>query len=530
MLDHLNQIEPRPPHSVMRLARMGQSMPHKLSFSRQIIRRLIKDGGQVDRCVWDMDANGHGRAVYTVHVGGNPYSLVAISNALDDSMRSDRVIAEAWDACFTLFDGVPATADLDRLAGNQPKQEAGRYTAKELTLSRANKSMRLFNHVRDCLVRGEQPSAQSVNDIGYLMRTTAVYGNGKFGIADRHDYSDRPGMSGPFQAEMLTVWLIREFTHDLVEHCAKALNPDAASLEPDLKRHFGVGNATGLGMAPFLVHHPELLDRWVMAREGALAMTLMANEDLRHDLINRVSNHLDQWNVDDALAQSAIETSRREWRSLPDAGAMAAYEWSLSQSLGTQELVTSLILENTSLDLEPFAKAMAFDGPPAIDLNSPIGALRDRIDQAYAWALDDTSDEYWFWYVSENKLEPRIGARAEQEGAMLERPLTIVRSIKQLRALLDDETGTCGEFLAKQPCFAATVRRLGASGTYGEIQDNLLARSMRPIDMLRFKLSFFGASKFDPKSDLWTRITLFQGAPTRDSLDSPGDDWWLSTI
>jgi hypothetical protein len=31
-------------------------------------------------------------------------------------------------------------------------------------------------------------------------------------------------------------------------------------------------------------------------------------------------------------------------------------------------------------------------------------------------------------------------------------------------------------------------------------------------------LSFFGASKFDPKSDRWTRITLYQGAPTAADL------------
>ena len=530
MLDHVNQIEPRPAHSVMRLARMGQSMPHKLSFSRQIIRRMLSDGSAVDRCVWNMNTDGHGRAVYTVHIGGYPYSLVAISNALDDSMRSDRVIAEAWDACFTLFDGIPTADDLDRLANNQPKQEAGRYSARELTLSRANKSMRLFGYVRDCLAQGEQPDASSVNGTGYLMRTTAVYGNGKFGIADRHDYADRPGMSGPFQAEMLTVWLIREFTHDLVEHCAKALNPNAVSLAPRLKQHFGVGNSTGLGMAPFLVHHPELLDRWVMARECALAMVLMANESLNHELIERVDRHLAQWNVDDTQAQAAIETSRAEWRSIPQRDVQSTYEWSQSQSLGTQELVTSLILENTGMDLEPFAQAMAFDGPPALDLNSPIEALKERIDQAYSWALTDDSDEYWFWYVSENKLEPRIGARNEQDGAELERPLTVVRNIKQLRTAIDQETGTCGEFLTRHPSFVATLRRLGASGTYGEIQDNLLAKSMRPIDMLRFKLSFFGASKFDPKSDLWTRITLFQGAPTRHTLHETGDNWWLSTI
>ncbi|MEO0381839.1 MAG: hypothetical protein AAF252_16340, partial [Pseudomonadota bacterium] len=65
---------------------------------------------------------------------------------------------------------------------------------------------------------------------------------------------------------------------------------------------------------------------------------------------------------------------------------------------------------------------------------------------------------------------------------------------------------------------------------YGEIHDNLIAATCRPIDMLRCKLSFFGATKFDPKSDLWTRITLAQGAPLGDELSPDADDWWLPVL
>jgi hypothetical protein len=53
---------------------------------------------------------------------------------------------------------------------------------------------------------------------------------------------------------------------------------------------------------------------------------------------------------------------------------------------------------------------------------------------------------------------------------------------------------------------------------YGEIRDNTIAAEMRPIDLLRCKLSFFGATKFDPRSDRWLRITMFQGAPFPDEL------------
>ena len=96
--------------------------------------------------------------------------------------------------------------------------------------------------------RGRQPDAAMVDQIGYLMRTTAVYGNGKFGIADRGDIQDRPGLSHPFRVEMLTVWLIREFTHDLVENVARCLAPETAvGLSDPIKRHLGIGNSDRAG-------------------------------------------------------------------------------------------------------------------------------------------------------------------------------------------------------------------------------------------------------------------------------------------
>jgi hypothetical protein len=48
---------------------------------------------------------------------------------------------------------------------------------------------------------------------------------------------------------------------------------------------------------------------------------------------------------------------------------------------------------------------------------------------------------------------------------------------------------------------------------YAEVRDNLIARDMLPIDLMRCKLAFFGATHFDPRSDKWVRISLFSGAP-----------------
>ena len=88
--------------------------------------------------------------------------------------RSDRVIAHSWDATFTLFDGVPTAADIERLSWNVPKQEAGRVSNREISLSRANRSVRLFEHAVDSLAAGHQPDREQIEAVGYLMRTTAV--------------------------------------------------------------------------------------------------------------------------------------------------------------------------------------------------------------------------------------------------------------------------------------------------------------------------------------------------------------------
>src|SRR6056297_2270392 len=265
-------IPPRDPNHVMQLHSLGSFHQSPLSFMRILLRRLEGEAWTFDRPVFDIDACGVGRAVYSAHGPDRSYSLVAFANDLPPEKRPDRAIATEWDATFTLFDGVPDTADLDRLHANVPRQEAGRVSEKELSLSRANRSVRLWDHVVDSLASGQQPDAARVADVGYLMRTTAVYGSGKFGAADREQTADRPECQAPFQIEMLSVYLTRAFVMDLVEHMARMRAPDTAvPLDPDLRRRFGIGNSTGLGMAPFLVTHPALLNNWIATREEALA-------------------------------------------------------------------------------------------------------------------------------------------------------------------------------------------------------------------------------------------------------------------
>jgi hypothetical protein len=539
----------RSPAQVMRLDRMGCSHPTRLSFLRQLLRRIEAEGWVFDRPVWEMDAHGVGRAVYRMRFDGGSLSLVAFAHDLPADQRSDRVIATAWDATFALFDGTPDAADLDRLQANVPLQEAGRVSPKELSLSRANRSVRLFDHVVERLAAGQQPDAQMLRETGYLMRTTAVYGSGKFGAADRAMIAGRPALSAPFQAEMLSVWLTRAFTVDLVEHLARARGGAAAvPLREDLRRGLGVGNSTGLGMAPFLVRHPVLLNNWMMAREEALArVRAQASADemtlagFRATLAAAVQNATD-WQSAHPIQQAKLTDLRdglarldrfvaEGWNVSAPQPWDALWRWGQANlPLEAQEALLAAMLEPHGALIDGLGECMQADEEAhfGIDGAMRVAALCDILQAHYDWAIDtnytDPAHCARFWYISEEKLEPRLGERFEEEGASRELPLDTGRQAAALWHALQDEPDDAplARFLLAHPEHRLIVRRVQSTARhpFAEIRDNLIDARMLPIDLLRCKLAFFGATRFDPRSDRWVRISLFQGAPYPDDLTS----------
>ncbi len=542
----------RTPGAVMTLARMGASHPTRLSFMRQLVRNLHSSEARVHRRVWSMNSEGHGAAVYTIELAGSCYSLCAFSSELNPAERTDRVIAEAWDATFALFDGEVGSEDIERLRLNVPKQEAGRYLPTELVISRANKSVRMFDHVVDRLANGRQPDAEMLRRVGYLMRTTAVYGNGKFGLADRCRIASRPALSSPFQAELLTVWLIRGFSHDLVEHVARHQRPDTAvTLAPASKRALGIGNSTGLGMAPFLVGHPWLINNWLVARETALARVLSlecANDAERQrfmDLLLRARHHVQELEVEDKQQSEHNQVLAEEIADLAgkiqQSGVLeCAFPWkgvckmTKSLSLETQELVAAILIEPFGRLVDDLGNAMSCGHVFEIDPSMTAGELLECFDAHCGWAMElDFSAPgscRKFWYYSEEKMEPRLGDRLEDPGAEQALAIDIAQQLQQLGQVLRGADGnlSVAELLLSYPELRHAVRRVQNAPThpYAEIHDNLVGEGTRPIDLLRCKLAFFGATKFDPKSDLWTRITMFQGAPCFDGIsEEDADDW-----
>ncbi len=550
-------IKLREPNTVMKLSRLGSFHQSKLSFLRSFIREF--KNWNYKRDLFDLDKKGFGTAVYSFEKKGRSYSLVCFSQYIKPEERSDRVIATKWDTAFVLFDGVPTKKDVDRLRKNVPKQEVGRLSYKELTLSRANKSVRAFDHVVDSLSLGKQPDKKLLEKVGYLYRTTAVYGSGKFGLADRFRIKDRKEIYGPFRLEMMLVYLVRQFTFDQVNHIAKSRNPNkAVMLNENIARNLGIGNSTGLGMAPFIVNHPTLLHNWIYCREKALkqirSIERVKNEDFNtfKNCIEKSKINIDSWSSDSEFQINKINSLKLDLikfvEYIENCNSIEIdYLWNhiylwTEKNLGEEcvEYIVSMIMEPYDSIVDPLIDNMSSEEEKYFNIPGyrKIFELKKIIEKNYKQIIQinfkDKNSTTNFWFISKNKEEPRVANRYEEHGSELEQPLAIARDIKQLYDRLKKvkQKNTVAEFLLSNDDLRHVVRRafIVEKFPYSEIQDNTIGKNLVPIDMLRLKLSFFGAVKFDPRSDKWLRINMYQGAPLPHEMKLSKDNWVYNSL
>ena len=189
--------------------------------------------------------------------------------------------------------------------------------------------------------------------------------------------------------------------------------------------------------------------------------------------------------------------------------------------------------------INPLVKEMSSDEEKYFNIPTyrNVDELRNIIEAKYPNILDINFEEKEnnknFWFISKNKEEPRLADRFEEHGSELEQPLAIARDIKKLydKLLVSKNSLTIAEFLTSNSELRHVVRRafIVEKFPYSEIQDNTIGKDLMPIDMLRLKLSFFGALKFDPRSDKWLRICMFQGAPLPNELKSYDEQWVYKT-
>jgi len=546
-------IRLRDPKNLMKLSKLGSFHQSKLSFLRSFLSEF-KDW-KYKRDLFELNAKGYGRAVYSFSKNNKTYSLVCFANEITNEERSDRVIATKWDAAFVLHDGIPTKEDLERLAFNVPKQEVGRLSYKELTLSRANKSVRIFDHVVENLSKGNQPDTELLSKVGYLYRTTAVYGSGKFGLADRFRIKNREEIYGPFRLEMMLVYLVRQFTFDQVNHIAKHKNPNTAvELDLNICRNLGIGNSTGLGMAPFIINHPILLNNWILARETALKKireiekTSKEEANIFKKCLVRSLKNVTNWHTESDFQNNKIKKLNEDLEKfikfLNEDFSFEntfpfnkIYTWT-EENVGDEciEYIVSMMMEPYDEIVNPLINKMSSEEDQYfnIPINRTIEELRNILEKRYSEILkidfNKKENNENFWFISKNKEEPRVANRYEMDGSNLEQPLAIARDIKKLYETIFTQKNSLkiGKFLTNNNHLRHVVRRafITEKFPYAEIQDNTIGSQLIPIDMLRLKLSFFGAIKFDPRSDKWLRINMFQGAPLPTDL-KPFDNHWI---
>ena len=191
------------------------------------------------------------------------FHFFLVSHKLPEALKTDRNFAQSWDAMGVLCQG-EWTAEREALPAPRSAQ--------------ATRRLRRLRHADLCarqpqrpLVRprrgkpGRRPPAGRPPDRARRLHP-AHHGLHRQRPA-RHPPSrraiepDHP-LRRPYHAQFCSAFMLREYVFDLVDHLARARNPDAARLAPAYRRYLGLGNAAATGLVAFVANHPHLMHQW----------------------------------------------------------------------------------------------------------------------------------------------------------------------------------------------------------------------------------------------------------------------------
>jgi hypothetical protein len=507
---------------------------------------------------FDIDENASGTAVYSVKTPRQEFSFIAFSRPPSRKARTGRIIGQAWDMMGTLNEGPAAEADIESARQELPKLYRGRATPNALVWCRSNRSMRVFDQTLAALAAGQQPSIEELSQVCYLMRNTGLDGNGTFGTRSFPSLGADHALGGPLQAQMLTAYLMREYSCDLVEHLARLKSEKAVPLDPAIRRYLGVGNGSALGLIFFVHRHPQLISSWIGAREEAIAKARaleLGKGDPRIDRLLALVRRAITFRREDRMVYETftsstevaddLETVAAALVELRDTGLVAGERRRFPLDALAQRFETALRPESfeTYLSLlielvpeEADALVPTIGGPDEMTVTpaETVASLIRLIREQYQWALDiDMSgpDAYkYVWYKSETAEEPRRGAREEVPEA-LDLGLDVCGGIQALLAdLAEQDPGlTIARFLIKYPDHRHLVARIQTLRhlRYHTPMANINAEDFTPIDLVR--LMNVGIHGIDKTRDFLRRNlrgVLYHGAPTPAEIRAGQEGAW----
>lgn len=546
----------RDPDVVMTPARLGAVRLTRYAFSRSVLRRAHAQGWETSIVRFDLDVEGQGEVAYRVDAEGHVFHFVAFLQALPESAHTDRVIADRWEIAAALIEGDLTEVMWAHLRQNVPEQERGRLGPDVLTLTRGNRSVRFFTYLVDVLAAGHQPEPDLVGDAGYIMRSTAFYGNGKFGMRSFHGYPEGHPLAAPYRAQFLAAWCYRELSYDAVEHCARLRGGEqAVSFGEGWRTFFGLGNATGLGLVPYAFKHPKIINAWVAIRELALVRVrsldgTASNTEKFRSWVRWAEAHYRTGTTDDAtpflspaqlvpVVENIAEAFERVVRD--EKPFEALMRWAMDQDEETGELVVSLLLELDDWDDETVDRLLSVSESADLELSMSVSDARQLVEERFGWALSSglgaSRVATKWWVYSDNTEEPRRIQRDLLPVGAQDMGIDIATRMAALHTELLSwpAESYLGEIAATQPHHVHAIERLFASDQpYGEPRDNSCADEYLPLQIQRFQLAQYGMDNFKPKSTDWLRVTLFQGAPRFGDIGVGtgefADDWVLPPL
>ncbi|MBK1782731.1 hypothetical protein [Prauserella cavernicola] len=549
----------RDPAELMDPRRLAAMQPTRLSASRSLIEKMTRERWAIELSTMDVGDDGDGVAVYRVDTGRDVFSFAAFSSEPRMVDRTPRIIGQSWDMVGALWEGEADAARLDQTRRELPKLYAGRAAPGTLVWCRSNRSLRAFDHTVNALADGRQPDPAVLRGIGYLMRNTGLDANGTFGTRTFLSYGDRHPLRVPYHAQMLTAYLMREFSADLCERLARGASSRAVPLAPEYRRYLGLGNGSALGLVLFVANHPRLVDRWLSLRERALLAARRLDPPPGDDryatllgLLDRAITYRRQdpmsYNVFPASARVAteLETVRGLVARLRDGDPLDAPELPAFERLRravagtvteeTEETLDAVLLEFVPDDCARLTEELLVDEQLVREPGMTVGELRTVLDEDYRWALElpiaPESDRRRIWYKSRSSEEPRSGPREEVPGGF-DLSVDVPGLARGLRARLDtyDPGVRVGRFLFDNPGHLAAVERFQAlrGNPYAQPYVDALDVEFVPARLIRLMNgALYGLDRTKDYLNRTLRGLIFQGAPTREDIAAgePGVWWW----
>lgn len=549
----------RDPAAIMRPERLAAMQPSRLSASRFIISRAAQGRWKIVCRQFKLDALARGTAVYEIDAGGWPLSFVVHSFEPKNEGRTGRIIGTAWDMMGSLIDGPVTQHDVDLVGQEMPLLYHGRASPRTLIWCRSNRSGRIFDTTIAALAEGRQPEVGPLNEAGYVMRNTGLDGNGTFGtksfLALEPNHPLRPSLS----AQMLTAYMMRVFATDLVHHLAReAGGSKAVELRPDILRYLGIGNGSALGLMFYVNNHPMLIDRWLRARERAIAqakLSAMAPGDGKLGLLLKLVDKAIGYRRNDKTVYKDLTPSstiaadlagiRKDLELMGrriaagEAGALPLVDLSTAIEgryvADAVETFYSILIELVPDFADELIETLVADEELVGQPEMSVARLREiiRTDYAWAFAMDLRSERSrrFIWYKSANAEEPRRGIRAEAPDAF-----NLGLDLARLAVALDADlaevpaTESVARFLFRNPQYRRIAARIQALAglPYHSPHADIMSEDFVPAHITRLLNGpIHGLEKTEDTMGRVLRGVLLQGAPLpQDLADGTADPYW----